>query len=58
VGIVSKNGQLLVTFAPPAFDGGTPITSYRATASPGGQSVTGTTSPLLLTNLRNGTPYT
>jgi len=37
--------------------GGMPITSYVVTASPGGLSVTGVGSPLTVTGLSNGTPY-
>jgi hypothetical protein len=52
------NGQAWVTFTPPASDGGAGITSYTVTASPGGQSVSGTAAPILVTGLSNGTSYT
>jgi hypothetical protein len=47
-----------VTFSAPAFDGNTPITGYRATSSPGSLTATGASSPLTVTGLTNGTPYT
>ncbi len=48
----------LVSFAPAASDGGSPITNYTVTSTPGGRSVTGTTSPLVVPGLTVGTSYT
>lgn len=50
--------QATVTFAAPASSGGSPITSYTATSSPGGSVGTCTTSPCTVTGLVNGTAYT
>jgi chitodextrinase len=59
-GVVAKagNGQATITFAAPSNNGGASITSYRVTSSPGGFSAVGTGSPLTVTGLTNGTPYT
>ena len=55
---VAGNGQAVVSFTAPAADGGSPITSYTVTSSPGGKTATGTASPITVTGLTNGTPYT
>lgn len=47
-----------VSFVPPAFNGGSPITGYTVTASPGGASAAGAASPIALSGLVNGTAYT
>ncbi len=52
------NGQVSVAFSPPGFNGGAPISSYRATSSPGGFTATNSASPILVTGLTNGTAYT
>lgn len=52
------NGQATVSFAASAYDGGSAILDYTATASPGGLSATGSGSPLIVTGLANGTAYT
>ena len=60
VRLVSGNGQLRVFFVPPAYNGGSDITAYFASCAPsGGSAVTvgGTTSPLVVTGLTNGTSY-
>ena len=56
-----KTGSAVVTFTAPASDGGSPITSYEVTSSPGG--ITGTLSgasagPVNIKGLAIGTPYT
>jgi hypothetical protein len=51
-------GQASVSFTIPTSNGGFPITSYIVTASPGGQSATGTVAPVIMTGLTNGTAYT
>jgi hypothetical protein len=58
VGGTPGDQQVSVTFTPPANDGGLAITSYTVTSSPGGVQATGATSPVLVTGLTNGTPYT
>jgi hypothetical protein len=49
--------QVSVTFSAPSSNGGSAITSYTATASPGGFTASGTGSPLLVTSLTNGVSY-
>ncbi len=55
---VAGNGQALVSFTIPAVDGGSAITGYEVTVSPGNVVVYGTTSPITVTGLVNGTSYT
>jgi hypothetical protein len=52
------NAQATVIFAAPASDGGSPITGYTATSSPGGLTGTGTANPIIVLGLTNGTAYT
>jgi hypothetical protein len=55
------NGQAVVTFAPPATDGGSAITGYAVTSNPAGGVDTNSGSPAtthVITNLANGTSYT
>lgn len=52
------NAQASVAFTAPTFTGGAAITSYLVTANPGGATATGTTSPINVTGLTNGTAYT
>jgi hypothetical protein len=47
-----------VAFTPPASDGGSGITSYTVTTSPGGQIASGVASPVTVGGLSNGTSYT
>ena len=58
VSATAGNAQASVGFTAPANNGGATITSYTATASPGGASATGAGSPLVITGLTNGTAYT
>ena len=51
------NHQAQVAFSGATTSGAAPITSYTATASPGGQTVTGSASPLVVTGLTDGTTY-
>ena len=51
------NAQATVSFSAPANTGGSAITGYTVTSSPGGRTVTGTASPLTVTGLTNGTAY-
>lgn len=46
-----------INFSAPASNGGLAITGYRVTSS-GGQVVNGTSSPIIVTGLTNGTSYT
>jgi hypothetical protein len=52
------DARATVSFAPPASSGGAAITSYTVTASPGGATASGPQSPIDVTGLTNGTPYT
>lgn len=54
---VGNNGSATVTFTAPS-NGNSAIVSYTATSSPGGFTATGPTSPLTVSGLTNGTPYT
>lgn len=47
-----------VAFTPPVSDGGSAITGYTATSSPGGITGTGASSPITVPGLTAGTPYT
>jgi uncharacterized repeat protein (TIGR01451 family) len=52
------NQHAKIEYTAPSHDGGTPITSYRATCAPGAITGTGTTSPITVTGLTNGQAYT
>lgn len=52
------NAQATVTFTAPVDTGGTSITSYTVTSSPGSITGTGSASPITVTGLTNGTAYT
>jgi hypothetical protein len=55
---VPAESQATVSFTPPAFNGGAPITGYTVTASPGGRTASGTQSPIVVTGLTNDQEYT
>ncbi|MBO2639224.1 tandem-95 repeat protein [Shewanella algae] len=52
------DGQAVVNFSAPASDGGSAITSYQVTSSPGGITASGANSPIGVAGLSNGTSYT
>ena len=52
------NAQATLTFTAPASNGGSAITGYTVTSSPGGISANGAASPITVTGLTNGTAYT
>ncbi len=57
--VPEKNAQATILFAPPASDGGNPITAYTVTANPGSNlSATGPASPLTIGGLTVGVAYT
>jgi hypothetical protein len=58
VSATAGSEQATISFSAPASDGGSPITSYTVTSSPGNITVTGTSSPITVTGLTNGTAYT
>ena len=59
IGTATKgNAQATVTFTAPASNGGSAITGYTVTSSPGGLTGTGSASPITVTGLTNGTAYT
>lgn len=56
--VTPGNGQCSVAFTPPGNDGGATITGYTATSTPGSFTGTGSSSPITVTGLSNGTGYT
>ena len=58
VAAVAGNAQATITFTGPTLNGGSPITDYTVTSSPGGMTATGTSSPIVVSGLVNGTSYT
>ena len=56
VSVTAGNAQATVTLSPPLDDGGSPVTSYKATC--GSKSKTGPRSPLVVTGLANGITVT
>jgi len=58
VNAVAGKGEATILFSPPAFNGGIPVTGYTATSLPGNVSASGATSPITVSNLMYGIPYT
>ena len=61
VSVVAGNGQATVSFTAPSNSGGVALSGYTVTATPSSGSpvtVTGTSSPIIVTGLTNGTAYT
>jgi YVTN family beta-propeller protein len=63
-GVTPGDGQVTVDFTPPTSNGGSPVVSYRATATDsttpanGGQTASGTSSPIVVTGLTPEDSYT
>lgn len=58
VTVTAGDRQAIVSFNIPVENGGSPITRYEVTASPGNITAIGTASPITVTGLSNGTTYT
>ncbi|MCG6551270.1 MAG: fibronectin type III domain-containing protein [Candidatus Magnetominusculus sp. LBB02] len=52
------NAQAAVSFTAPSSNGGSTITGYKVTSNPGGVTAAGTSSPITVSGLTNGTAYT
>jgi len=57
-GVLAGNTQATVSFADQGGNGGSPITRYTVTASPGNITASGARSPISVLGLTNGTAYT
>ncbi|MCB2384391.1 tandem-95 repeat protein [Shewanella sp. SR1] len=55
---IAGDSQAVVSFTAPIFNGGSSITAYTVTSSPGGFTGSGAGSPITVTGLSNGTAYT
>jgi predicted outer membrane repeat protein len=55
---IGANGQAVVNFTAPTSTGGSVITSYTVTSTPGNLTASGTSSPIVVTGLTNDTTYT
>jgi len=56
--VTAGNAQATISFSTPATNGGSAITSYTVTSNPGGFTASGSSSPITVTGLTNGTSYT
>ena len=56
--VTAGDARATVNFWPPASNGGDAISSYTVSCSPTCTEVSGTASPITVTGLTNGTPYT
>lgn len=54
---IRGNSQASVSFSAPSYDGGSAITNYTVTSSPGGFTASAASSPIAVTGLANGTIY-
>lgn len=57
VSAIAGNGLVTVSFTPPVNNGGDPAITYLVTSNPGGISVSGSASPIIVSPLNNGTTY-
>ena len=58
ISAVAGNAQASVSFIEPVVTGGSTITKYTVTASPGGRNATAVSSPITVTGLTNDLSYT
>jgi hypothetical protein len=58
ISAVGGNAEATVTFTPPVNNGGSVVTLYTVTSSPGGFRGSGISSPIVVPNLSNNTSYT
>ena len=58
VSATAGDQQATVSCSPPLTNGGAPITSYTATASPGGAHASAPSCPIVIAGLTDGTTYT
>jgi hypothetical protein len=58
VSATTANAQATVSFTAPIATGGSTITGYKVTSTPGGLIGTGPAGPITVTGLTNGTAYT
>jgi Fibronectin type III domain len=56
--VTPGNQQVAIAFTAPASTGGSQITGYTATSTPGGKTASQDTSPIVMTGLQNGIQYT
>ncbi len=56
--VYAGNSRVSVLFSAPSSDGGSPITSYTVTSNPGNITANASASPIIVTGLTNGIPYT
>lgn len=57
-GATAAPASASISFTAPSDTGGSPITKYTVTSSPGGLQMDGTSSPIVVSGLTNGTAYT
>jgi DNA-binding beta-propeller fold protein YncE len=51
------DGQATIAFSPPSSNGGSPITGYTVSCTPGPAGASASASPIVVTGLANGTTY-
>ncbi|MFF2480014.1 S-layer homology domain-containing protein, partial [Paenibacillus sp. NPDC058071] len=56
--VIAGNGEATISFTAPAGNGGSAVTGYEVTSTPGNITVEGVGSPIKVTGLTNGISYT